>query len=216
MELINQLHDRTLILTCKSFTEIYYPIQNSVTVNIENELNFPGVKKLILKFHDKFNIIIDSRLEYIIITTELHFPGYTLIYNISNHKVCKFVVYFTPKLSLNLSFLYLRTNDGRKLIDLFVFINYVCKNLSIVWNVDSAIQIASISNNIVELVLNYIKIHRFELIDDGEKNKLMSSFIQVITNKFEDIRSPIFENIDKLFTILMILNNSKIYVKMYQ
>lgn len=212
----NQIYSKSFIITLAKFPiKIYYPISDATEIDIDEFNNFDGLSKLIEKYHNKRSIIIDSRLEYLIIVTEMIYPNYCLIYNISSHKVEKFVDFFSSSHVLDLKGLFIYTRDKYKIMDLYLFIKYYCGNLSISWNTSTAIEACQTSKNINELILNYIKIHSFIDISNEDKSKLIKKFKSIIDSQFTIYEENIFESIDQLFTILMLLNTSNINIKLY-
>ena len=208
-ETTNGTHSNTIIITSKFPILIYYPIQNHEEVFV-NEFDFDKVNTFIEKLYKKVNIIIDSRLSYLILATALSYQDYCLIFDIEDNTVKNVYQYLGSHTVLDLRGLYLYTVNGKKLIDLYMFIKHFCTNLSIIWNTDRGIEICDHNNSFVDIVLNYIGIQKFIKVDET----VIAKINNIVKHNFTHHELP-FIDIDTLYSALVIMKSDDMIVKVY-
>ena len=208
----NGLEKNVIVITSSEIKpQIYYPFKNKVEVDI-TPYDFENVKILIDKFNKRSSIIIDSRLEYIAITTHLNYPDYPLIYDANTESVLDIYQFLSGRSMFNIQGMYVYTKNAAKLIDMYVFIKFMCSDLGIHWNCYKAIEVASRNDNFVDMILNYIDIHEF---DPGDMtNEHIRKIKTAVDEKFSR-KEKICDTIDELYSALMTMRSIGMKLKMY-
>ena len=210
-ETTNGAHRNTVIITAKFPVSIYYPIKNNQEVFI-NEYDFEKVKRIIEKLYKKVNIVVDSRLNYIALAIALSYPDYCLVFDIEDSTVKNIYQHLSSHTVLDLRGLYLYTVNGKKLIDLYMFIKHFCTNLSIIWNTEKAVDICDRNNNFVDIVLNYIGIHEYNQND--KIADVIKNINDIVRSNFSN-RVLVFEDKDSLYSALVAMKAIENTVKVY-
>lgn len=210
-ETTNGVHTNTIIVTAKFPISIYYPIKKHEELIIE-EYDFEKVDTFIKKFYKTVNIVVDSRLEFIAIVIHLTYPDYCLIFDIEDNHVKDIQTFLSSRTVLDLRGMYLYTVNGKKLIDLYLFIKHFCTNLSIFWNTEKATEVCERNNNFVDIVLNYIGMQKFS---QSERTVTLVKEINVIVQSNFKNRSLLFNDINELCTTLLVMKMNENTVKVY-
>ena len=191
-ETTNGVHTNTIIVTAKFPISIYYPIKKHEELIIE-EYDFEKVDTFIKKFYKTVNIVVDSRLEFIAIVIHLTYPDYCLIFDIEDNHVKDIQTFLSSRTVLDLRGMYLYTVNGKKLIDLYLFIKHFCTNF-------------------VDIVLNYIGMQKFS---QSERTVTLVKEINVIVQSNFKNRSLLFNDINELCTTLLVMKMNENTVKVY-
>ena len=154
---VNGTYEKSLIIMSECiYPQIYYPIKNRMEFNVD-PYDFKKVKDVITKFHDKLNIIIDSRLEYIILAVHINFPDYCLVYDVNNNDGGRAVdsyVFLSNRNNIDIHGITIYNKLGRKLIDLYMFVKYYCRN--ILWKTSFAREVCDRSNCLIDILKSFI------------------------------------------------------------
>ncbi len=132
-----------------------------------NPLKISSFFELYDTYKNEYNIVIDSRLEWIIIYGILRYETNILIYNILSNTVINIFSWCRLKMSImnceiNVSF-------TKKILLLYLFVNYYLKDCRIHWNSNDAINaIKQSGDNNNYITLDYIIIY----INNNESSKL--------------------------------------------
>lgn len=210
-ETTNGSHTNTILITSRFPLKLYFPIPNKEEVYID-EYDYEKVDVFIRSFYKRANIVIDCRLEYILLVVHINYPDYCLVYDIHNDVTKTVYNYLSSRNALDIRSMFLYTPHGRKLIDLYLFIKHFCTNLNIVWKTDVAIDICKHDNNFITIVLNYINIHRFRQTESTAQQ--ISEIENIVKSNFRK-RKLIFKSIDELYTALSSMKMVDDIVKAY-
>ena len=201
-DLLNAVWNSNIYITSQEFNkDIYFPLKNTRKIYIDSK-DFQSLKKIIIENYKSNNLIIDGRLIYLILVTELNFPDYILIYNIQSSEVESFNEYGSKEL-FKISKTCLYSNYKWKLITCYLILNYVSKN--IVWK-SASINKLLVKNDILDILLNYLGWSNYHVIESEEKTKKL---ISLIKNKYENFE-VLFENQNQLMNSLITLKTNNI------
>lgn len=201
-DLLNAVWNSSIYITSQEFNkDIYFPLKNTRKIYIDSK-DFQSLKKIIIENYKSNNLIIDGRLIYLILVTELNFPDYILIYNIQSSEVESFNEYGSKEL-FKISKTCLYSNYKWKLITCYLILNYVSKN--IVWK-SASINKLLVKNDILDILLNYLGWSNYHVIESEEKTKKL---ISLIKNKYENFE-VLFENQNQLMNSLITLKTNNI------
>lgn len=201
-DLLNAVWNSNIYITSQEFNkDIYFPLKNTRKIYIDSK-DFPSLKKIIIENYKSNNLIIDGRLIYLILVTELNFPDYILIYNIQSSEVESFNEYGSKEL-FKISKTCLYSNYKWKLITCYLILNYVSNN--IVWK-SASINKLLVKNDILDILLNYLGWSNYHVIESEEKTKKL---ISLIKNKYENFE-VLFENQNQLMNSLITLKTNNI------
>lgn len=201
-DLLNAVWNSNIYITSQEFNkDIYFPLKNTRKIYIDSK-DFQSLKKIIIENYKSNNLIIDGRLIYLILVTELNFPDYILIYNIQSSEVESFNEYGSKEL-FKISKTCLYSNYKWKLITCYLILNYVSNN--IVWK-SASINKLLVKNDILDILLNYLGWSNYHIIESEEKTKKL---ISLIKNKYENFE-VLFENQNQLMNSLITLKTNNI------
>lgn len=201
-DLLNGIWNSNIYISSHEFNkDIYFPLKNTRKIYIDSK-NFQALKKIIIDNYKSNNLIIDGRLIYLILVTELNFPDYLLIYNIQSSEIESFNEYGSKEL-FKISKTCLYSNYKWKLINSYLILNYISEN--IVWK-SASINKLLIKNDILDILLNYLGWSNYHVIESEEKTKKL---ISIIKNKYENFE-VIFENQNQLMNSLIILKTNNV------
>lgn len=201
-DLLNAVWNSNIYITSQEFNkDIYFPLKNTRKIYIDSK-DFQSLKKIIIENYKSNNLIIDGRLIYLILVTELNFPDYILIYNIQSSEVESFNEYGSKEL-FKISKTCLYSNYKWKLITCYLILNYVSNN--IVWK-STSINKLLVKNDILDILLNYLGWSNYHVIESEEKTKKL---ISLIKNKYENFE-VLFENQNQLMNSLITLKTNNI------
>lgn len=201
-DLLNGVWNSNIYISSHEFNrDIYFPLKNTRKIYIDSK-NFQALKKIIIDNYKSNNLIIDGRLIYLILVTELNFPDYLLIYNIQSSEIESFNEYGSKEL-FKISKTCLYSNYKWKLINSYLILNYISEN--IVWK-SASINKLLIKNDILDILLNYLGWSNYHVIESEEKTKKL---ISIIKNKYENFE-VIFENQNQLMNSLIILKTNNV------
>lgn len=201
-DLLNAVWNSNIYITSQEFNkDIYFPLKNTRKIYIDSK-DFQSLKKIIIENYKSNNLIIDGRLIYLILVTELNFPDYILIYNIQSSEVESFNEYGSKEL-FKISKTCLYSNYKWKLITCYLILNYVSEN--IVWK-SASINKLLVKNDILDILLNYLGWSNYHVIESEEKTKKL---ISIIKNKYENFE-VLFENQNQLMNSLITLKTNNI------
>lgn len=201
-DLLNAVWNSNIYITSQEFNkDIYFPLKNTRKIYIDSK-DFQSLKKIIIENYKSNNLIIDGRLIYLILVTELNFPDYILIYNIQSSEVESFNEYGSKEL-FKISKTCLYSNYKWKLITCYLILNYVSNN--IVWK-STSINKLLVKNDILDILLNYLGWSNYHVIESEEKTKKL---ISIIKNKYENFE-VLFENQNQLMNSLITLKTNNI------
>lgn len=201
-DLLNAVWNSNIYITSQEFNkDIYFPLKNTRKIYIDSK-DFQSLKKIIIENYKSNNLIIDGRLIYLILVTELNFPDYILIYNIQSSEVESFNEYGSKEL-FKISKTCLYSNYKWKLITCYLILNYVSNN--IVWK-SASINKLLVKNDILDILLNYLGWSNYHVIESEEKTKKL---ISLIKNKYENFE-VLFENQNQLMNSLITLKTNNI------
>lgn len=201
-DLLNAVWNSNIYITSQEFNkDIYFPLKNTRKIYIDSK-DFQSLKKIIIENYKSNNLIIDGRLIYLILVTELNFPDYILIYNIQSSEVESFNEYGSKEL-FKISKTCLYSNYKWKLITCYLILNYVSEN--IVWK-SASINKLLVKNDILDILLNYLGWSNYHVIESEEKTKKL---ISLIKNKYENFE-VLFENQNQLMNSLITLKTNNI------
>lgn len=201
-DLLNGVWNSNIYITSQEFNkDIYFPLKNTKKIYIRSK-DFQSLKKIIIDNYKSNNLIIDGRLIYLILVTELNFPDYLLIYNIQISEIESFNEYGSKEL-FKISKTSLYSNYKWKLINSYLILNYISEN--IVWK-SASINKLLIKNDILDLLLNYLGWSNYHVIESEEKTKKL---ISIIKNKYENFE-VIFENQNQLMNSLITLKTNNV------
>lgn len=197
----NGIWNENIYITSKDFSkDIYFPLKTSKKEYI-GEHDFESMKKIIQENHNLFNIIVDSRLTYLILVCELNIPNYILIYNIQNTEIESFNE-FSYKEIFKFTKTLLYSDFKINLINCYLIINFLSENIQ--WK-NSIINSLISKKNILEILINYLGWSNYhKSFDKLKSNKL----IQIIKNKFQNYEL-LFNNTNELINSLIYLKNSQ-------
>lgn len=225
-ELVNGTHEKTLYIVSHEFKSVHMPIKNHIELDI-NEYDFKTLKFVVEKYGRNHNIIIDSRMTYFILAGYVNFKDYLLIFDMGPGKIYKTSKFLGSNNLFNLHHHLFSSTDDLKLIYTYIMINYFFnvpeelikdktnqkKIQPITWNIFKVSEIVSRYNNLVELLLAYIKIH--EISDDKEKViRLTQSMISFIRGGCEDLPRERFDW-NEIYTALIQLRNNNQMLKYF-
>lgn len=211
LDTTNGLHKNTIVITSTFPVQYYYSIKNCVEVKVD-EYDFEKLQRFIKSSYKNTNIVIDSRLEYLILATGLAYKDYCLVYDVNDSFTKTFYQYLSSRSVLDQRGLFVYTVNGRKLIDLYMFIRHFCTNLSIAWNTDRAIEICKNNTSFIDIVLNYIGIHKYNMCDKiSDIIKEMNVIVRCNFSK----RKLLFMDIDELYTTITAMKYIENTVKVY-
>lgn len=201
-DLLNGVWNSNIYISSHEFNrDIYFPLKNTRKIYIDSK-NFQALKKIIIDNYKSNNLIIDGRLIYLILVTELNFPDYLLIYNIQSSEIESFNEYGSKEL-FKISKTCLYSNYKWKLINSYLILNYISEN--IVWK-SASINKLLIKNDILDILLNYLGWSNYHVIESEEKTKKL---ISIIKNKYENFE-VIFENQNQLMNSLITLKTNNV------
>lgn len=197
----NGIWNENIYITSKDFSkDIYFPLKTSKKEYI-GEHDFESMKKIIQENHNLFNIIVDSRLTYLILVCELNIPNYILIYNIQNTEIESFNE-FSYKEIFKFTKTLLYSDFKINLINCYLIINFLSENIQ--WK-NSIINSLISKKNILEILINYLGWSNYHKSFDKDKSYKL---IQIIKNKFQNYEL-LFNNTNELINSLIYLKNSQ-------
>ena len=197
----NGIWNENIYITSKDFSkDIYFPLKTSKKEYI-GEHDFESMKKIIQENHNLFNIIVDSRLTYLILVCELNIPNYILIYNIQNTEIESFNE-FSYKEIFKFTKTLLYSDFKINLINCYLIINFLSENIQ--WK-NSIINSLISKKNILEILVNYLGWSNYHKSFDKLKSYKL---IQIIKNKFQNYEL-LFNNTNELINSLIYLKNSQ-------
>lgn len=197
----NGIWNENIYITSKDFSkDIYFPLKTSKKEYI-GEHDFDSMKKIIQENHNLFNIIVDSRLTYLILVCELNIPNYILIYNIQNTEIESFNE-FSYKEIFKFTKTLLYSDFKINLINCYLIINFLSENIQ--WK-NSIINSLISKKNILEILINYLGWSNYHKSFDKDKSYKL---IQIIKNKFQNYEL-LFNNTNELINSLIYLKNSQ-------
>lgn len=194
---------------------IYYPFPSKVEVDVRPD-DYENVEVLINKFSSKASIIIDSRLEYLILVAHIHHPGYPLIYDANNSDVIDVYQWMSGRSVFNMKGVFIYTASANKLIDLYVFIKYFCNHLKIKWDSFKAKEFIGRNSTFVDIAINYIGIEGIPKYEPDEKTERNVNLIrQTVEREAFSVRRKLCDNVDELFTALFTLRSAGVNLITY-
>ena len=198
----NGIWNENIYITSKDFhTDIYFPLKSSKKEYI-GEHDFESMKKIIQENHNLSNIIVDSRLTYLILVCELNIPNYILIYNIQNTEIESFNE-FSYKEIFKFTKTLLYSDFKINLINCYLIINFLSENIQ--WK-NSIINSLISKKNILEILINYLGWSNYHKSFDKPKSYKL---IQIIKNRFQNYEL-LFNNTNELINSLIYLKNNQI------
>lgn len=199
---VNGMYNFTIILISKLIVpQIYYPIKNCVEFDID-EHDYEKASAIIKEYHNKANIIIDSRMEFLILSVHLNFPDYCLIYDINTSTIIDVITYLTSRSVLDLQGLVIYTKTGQKLVELYMFIRQYCPLIP--WNITTALDICERNDKFIDILLNYVGIKEFYV---NETTKVYVDEIRKITSSNFSVFNRKFDDNNTLFSALTLIKN---------
>lgn len=225
-EKVNGTHERTLYVTSDVFKSVYIPIKNHIELNIK-EYDFKTLKFIVEKYGKDHNIIVDSRLTYFILAGYINFKDYLLIFDMGPGKVFKTSKYLGMSNIFNLHHRLFSGPDDLKLIYMYIMVNYFfnvpdslmkegkSKGLMqvISWNIFKASELVSRYDNLIELLMAYIKVH--EIVDDKEKvSKIAKSINDFIQGDCGELPTERYD-LNEIYTALIYLRDSNQMLKVF-
>lgn len=215
-KLFNGLKKNVIVLMSNDIQPlIYYPFPEKVEVDIRPD-DYENVEILINEYSSKASIIIDSRLEYLILVAHIHHPGYPMIYDANNSNVIDVYQWLSGRSVFNMKGVFIYTNEANKLIDLYVFIKYFCNHLKVKWDSFHAKEFISRNSAFVDIAINYIGIHGIPKYEPDEKTSQNVNLIrQVVEQEAFSVRRKLCENVDELFTALSVLRSAGVNLRTY-
>ena len=210
---VNGLFEKTLIIMSEDiYPQVYYPIKNRMEFSVKQD-DFKKVQDIIEKFHNKLNIVIDGRLEYIILATHINYPDYCFVYDINNSdsgKIIDAYTYLSSRNNIELRGIMIYNTLGRKIVDLYTFVKYYCKD--ILWKTSVARDICERSKCLIDILINYIGVKDF-IINDKTK-KYVEDIRKVVKNNFSE-KNVYFDDINILFSALTMIKTTEDTLKNY-
>ena len=198
----NGIWDKNIYITSKDLMkDIYFPLKDSKKEYIGKH-DFESMKKIIQENHNLFNVIVDSRLIYLILVCELNIPNYILIYNIQNTEIESFNE-FSYKEIFKFTKTLLYSDFKINLINCYLIINFLSENIQ--WK-NSIINSLISKKNILDILINYLGWSNYHKYFDKDKSYKL---IQIIKNKFQNYEL-LFNNTNELINSLIYLKNSQI------
>lgn len=198
----NGIWNENIYITSKDFhKDIYFPLKSSKKEYI-GEHDFESMKKIIQENHNLSNIIVDSRLTYLILVCELNIPNYILIYNIQNTEIESFNE-FSYKEIFKFTKTLLYSDFKINLINCYLIINFLSENIQ--WK-NSIINSLISKKNILEILINYLGWSNYHKSFDKPKSYKL---IQIIKNRFQNYEL-LFNNTNELINSLIYLKNNQI------
>lgn len=210
---VNGLQTNTLLLVPKeqrTARPLYYALKNTTQVSID-DYDFKSLEELIRKKHDEYSIIFDSRLQYLILVTNIIFPNYVLVFDVDTSRKLDIHDYLASRRMFDIRGVFMWTNEADKLIDLYVFVKFFCTNIDVKWNNAKALEVIR-NNNWLEMIMNYIGVHHYE---QTEKTKELIKRLHTIVEERYRNRELLFESIDELFTVLVDMRATEDYGIIY-
>lgn len=199
---INGMQTKTILLVPKeqrTARPLYYALKNTIQVAID-DYDFKSLEELIRKEHDEYSIIFDSRLQYLILVANIIFPNYVLIFDVDTSRKLDVHDYLASRRMFDIRGVFMWTNEANKLIDLYIFIKFFCTNIDVKWNNVKALEVIKNNNNWLEIMMNYIDVHKYNSTD--KTKELMKRLHTIVEERYRR-RELLFDSIDELFTVLV-------------
>lgn len=206
---VNGVHVKTLLLIPKEQKTprpLYYAMKNTTQVAVD-DYDFESVEALIHKYHNEFSIIFDSRLQYLILVTHRLFSNYVLVFDVDSSRKIDVHDYLASRHMFDVRGVFVWTPEADKLIDLYIFIKFICSNIDIKWNNSKAIDVIK-HNNWLEIVMNYVGVQKYEQTD--RTKELISRTKELIDEHYRCFMTPYLSK-DELFTVLVDMHSAEIY-----
>ena len=223
-ELVNGAHEKTLYITSHNFKSVYMPIRNHIELDIK-EYDFKTMKFIIDKYGKDHNIIIDSRMTYFILAGFINYKDYLLIFDMGPGKVYKTSKCLGTSNSFNLHHRLFSGSDDLKLVYMYIMINYFfnvpssllgedkMKAPVLNWNIFKASELITRYNNLIELLLAYVKVHEISM-DKERVNRLTTAIATFVHNGCDALPDEQF-NLNEIYTALIQLRNNNQMLKVF-
>lgn len=206
--MFNGTYERTCLVREKDDTFIPFNTDEIICINPSS---FQDFVKIVDKKKNTMNILIDSRLEYIILLAFIRYKLELLIYDSYKLTVYSIIEYFSSTMYIESTEISL--NDVEKYCVGKLIVNYAFSHLKIRWNKDIALtaiherNLYNIRHDIVYMILRMIDVKEYVKVNK-EKISLFTELFNKI-ERFEDIKALNTINENEFYSILCILLDNR-------
>lgn len=174
---MNGTFTSTILIREKDDTFIKFDIENIIIIKENDVDKFFNIYE---ENRENKNILIDMRMELIIMLAILKYENDILIYDPNKLKVSTIYNYFNEYLFINSSELSLA--NIKKILYVKIILDYCFSSMQILWNIRQAIEFTKKSNNIAYVLINCIGAQAEKKCDINNIRKI-TQLINNIINK---------------------------------
>lgn len=180
---MNGTFDKCCIIRPSGVVKTYFTVEDSKSISFEiDEYDYKYLFDLIEQYSDEYNIIIDSRMSFLILISYFRFGDALIVYDVMRLKMSRILQTMSDYNSTIFYSIY-----GKRILMLKLFIDWYFKSHSMNWSSDKALQIVTKEKTLTDSLIDYIGVRQMM----GDRLRIASCinrFLELMNSNF--ISSP--------------------------
>lgn len=155
------------------------------------------------------NIIIDKNYEELWFMSQFYFEP--IIYNDETLQLVRLYDHMASRDMFDVSPIEMNGTLGKKLIDAYVFVKYICKNINMSWNSSNVVKACRNNDTLVHILVSVIG---YRDVTPMDVSKQANVLLDIYRSNFRRMECP-FKSIDEAYVCVLGLRDANMVIKAY-